>query len=187
MARKKDRLRRDQAGVGPDPDSARRHGLVPMRELDRYRIADGEPDIRGWDVRTLSGREIGEIEELLIDPEREEVVMLEIEMRDGGVHVEVPIRSVQLDRQSRAVIVDSGDLDARPDARARDRMVAADRGDARDRDIAASRPVSYGERDRADIDEPADRDVVGEADEVIIERKPIVEEVVLRRRTLDEE
>jgi sporulation protein YlmC with PRC-barrel domain len=88
-----------------------------MAELDGYTIADGEPDIRGWDVRTLSGREIGEIQDLIIDRERGEVVMIDVEMRDGGMHAEVPIRSVQLDRENKAVIVDSGDVNARDDQR----------------------------------------------------------------------
>ncbi|HEX6306607.1 MAG TPA: PRC-barrel domain-containing protein [Longimicrobiales bacterium] len=186
MARNKDRLRRDQAGVGPDPESARRHGLVPMHDLDGYRIADGEPDIRGWDVRTLSGHEIGEIEELLIDPERGEVVMIEVELRDGGVHAEVPIRSVQLDREGKAVIVDSGDLDARHDVRARDRLDATDRAVIRER-TTEPRSITYGTREDHPVERAADRTDADDVDEVVIERKPIVEEVVLRRRTIEEE
>jgi sporulation protein YlmC with PRC-barrel domain len=181
MAKDKDRLRRDQAGVGPDPETARRHGLVPMDELDGYTMAEGEPDIRGWDVRTLSGREIGEIEDLLVDRERGEVVMIEVEMREGGVHAEVPIRSVQLDREHKAVIVDSGDLDSRHDQRARDRMKAVDRESAREARGTEPRRLTYGAREeftRTDGDA---------ADEVVIERRPVIEEVVVRRRTVDEE
>ena len=33
-----------------------------------FKIADGEPDIRGWEVRTLAGMEVGEVDDLLIDP-----------------------------------------------------------------------------------------------------------------------
>lgn len=186
MARNKDRARRDQAGVGPDPETARRHGLVPMHDLDGYRIADGEPDIRGWDVRTLSGREIGEIEDLLVDPERGEVVMIEVELREEGVHAEVPIRSVQLDRESRAVIVDSGDLDARYDARARDRLQAEDRNVVRERP-AEPRNVTYGTREEHPAEPRAAQADADDVDEVVIERKPVVEEVVLRRRTVEEE
>ena len=56
---------RDEAGVGPNPNDARR--LVPLKELDDFRVADGEPDIRGWNVYTATGREIGDIEDLLVD------------------------------------------------------------------------------------------------------------------------
>jgi sporulation protein YlmC with PRC-barrel domain len=185
MAKKKDRVRRDQAGIGPDPEEARRHGLVPMHDLDGFTIADGEPDIRGWDVRTLSGREIGEIQDLLIDPERGEVVMVEVELRDGGVHAEVPIRSVQLDRDTRSVIVDSGDVDARHDQRPRDRLRAVERNDEiPDARGDTPRSVSYGARD---LHSPLDQRTTGDSDEeVVIERRPVIEEVVVRRRAVEE-
>lgn len=185
MARKKDRARRDQAGVGPDPEAARRHHLVPMHELDGYTFADGEPDIRGWDVRTLSGREIGEIEDLIVDTERGEVVMIEVELRDGGVHAEVPIRSVQLDRDSKSVIVDSGDVDARHDQRPRDRVRAVERNDdVRDARGDAPRRVSYGARD---LHTPLTERTQDDDEEVVLERRPVIEEVVVRRRVVDEE
>lgn len=183
MARDKDRNRRDQAGVGPDPELARRHGLVPMREMDGFTIADGEPDIRGWDVRTLSGREIGEIEDLLVDRERREVVMIEVEMRETGVHAEVPIRSVQLDRERKVVIVDSGDIEARGDQRPRERARVVERGDhvADSRD-AASRRLTYArERHPEDVERTA-----AGGDERVVESRPMVEEVVVRRRPADE-
>lgn len=184
MARNKDRIRRDQAGVGPDPENARRHHLVSMHELEGYTIADGEPDIRGWDVRTLNGREIGEIDDLLIDTDRGEVVMIEVELRDGGVRAEVPIRSVQLDRENKAVIVDSGDVDARHDQRPRDRMQAVERHDeVRDARSDGPRSVTYGARERE-----ADRGMIEDGtEEVVIERRPVIEEVVVRRKVVDEE
>lgn len=193
MAKDRNRNRRDQAGVGPDPDASRRN-LISIDDLDGYTIADGEPDIRGWDVRTLAGREVGEIEDLLVDPERGEVVMLEVQMRDGGVHAEVPIRSVQLDREGKAVIIDSGDIDDRYDTRARDRMLAEEREDIRGRHRDA-RTVSYGTVDR-DRDteryEAQDRPREGErvvrdgVEETIVERRPVIEEVVVRRRVAED-
>lgn len=199
MAKKKDRVRRDQAGVGPNPDESRRHRLVPMDHLDGFTIADGEPDIRGWDVRTLNGREIGEIQDLIIDTDRGEVVMVDVELRDGGVHAEVPIRSVQLDRESKSVIIDSGDIDARNDQRPRDRMSAVERndeiadarGEVSDARGDASRQVTYGARDlHSPLDErnhDAERTHAGDDEEVVIERRPVIEEVVVRRRVVDEE
>jgi hypothetical protein len=170
--------------VGPDPDEARRHGLVPLHELDGYEMADGEPDIRGWDVRTLSGHAIGEIEDLLIDQERGEVVMIDVELREGGLHAEIPIRSVQLDRDRKVVLVDSGDVDARHDQRPRDRLRAVDRSDdVPDARASSSRRVTYGSREEhLRAAEPGDAD-----EEVVIERRPVIEEVVVRRRVVDEE
>jgi sporulation protein YlmC with PRC-barrel domain len=127
MAKRKDRSERDRAGVGPDPHAARR--LVPLNDLHGYDFAKGEPDVRGWDVVTLGGRELGEVEDVLVDPDRREVVMLEVDLREDGIRAEVPIRAVQLDRDRKVVLLDSGDLDqdARPDERSDDLLGDNDR------------------------------------------------------------
>lgn len=162
MARNDDRSQRDRAGVGPDPSP--RHRLVPLDELDNYSIGEGEPDIRGWEVRTLSGRELGAVEDLLVDPERDEIVMIEIELRDDGLHAEIPLRAVELDRDHRQVLIDSGDLDGgeRADARARDRMLEEERARLRETWGGTRRTVRYGGRE-ADTDD-----------------------IIKRRRTVDE-
>ena len=175
---KDERTRRDAAGVGPDPEYSRR--LYPIDELKDYRIASGEPDVRGWDVRTLNGREMGEVEDLLVDPARGEVVMLEVDLDRSGRHVAVPLRSVQVDRTRKCIIVDSADVDpertAVHDQRMRDRMTDEDRkvlaDDTRD---ARATDVRYevGER--------------GAVEEEVIERHPVVEEVVVRRRNVEGE
>jgi sporulation protein YlmC with PRC-barrel domain len=211
MGRKRE-TRRDQAGVGPDPSESRRR-LASIDDLDGYKVADGEPDVRGWAVTTLNGRELGAVEDLLIDPDRGEVVMLEIALRDEGVHAEMPLRHVQLDHKRKVVVVDSGDLDrgTRSDVRARDRMEDEDRERVRTTYGGGARDVRYGEsRDvRPDHDDrkgvvqrgtesdeahrerragpagtPVDDDVV---DETVVERRPMVEEVVVRRRTVEED
>lgn len=108
MARR-DRAGADSAGVGPEPRSASR--LRSIHDVRGLGIADGEPDIRGWEVRTMSGRRIGKVDDLLIDEERREVVMLDIDLQDGERHVEVPIRAAQLDRSRHHVIIDSADAE----------------------------------------------------------------------------
>ncbi|MBR9990159.1 MAG: PRC-barrel domain-containing protein [Gemmatimonadetes bacterium] len=182
MAKDKDRARRDQAGVGPALESSMRN-LVPMHELEGFTIADGEPDIRGWDVRTLNGRDVGEIQDLLIDAERREVVMVEVQLRDGNARVEVPIRSVQLDREGRRVIVDSSDIDALRDDRPDDRLNAAERSELNAARDNAARTVTYGALD----EHPAGGRTGVDGEETVVERRPVIEEVVVRRRVVDEE
>ena len=70
--------RRDAAGVGPYAGDLER--LVPLSEMKKWDVADGDPDIRHWEVRTVSGRDIGKVRELLVDPDQGEVVMLEIDL-----------------------------------------------------------------------------------------------------------
>ena len=188
MAHENDRDRRDTAGVGPDPQWTGH--LYRLSDTGNYKIAEGEPDIRGWEVRTLAGGEVGEVDDLLIDPHRGEVVMLDIDLKGADDHVNVPIRGVQLDHDRKCVIVDSGDIrdardrllsDADDDVRRRREPGRADPRDPDDRAIEASREVRYGRM--AD-----DRDT----EEIVVERRPVVEEVVVRRRVgeseeLDEE
>ena len=58
----------ERRGGGP-VDGA--HGrLAELRQLDGYAIADGNPDIRGWEVRTAAAfgdRAIGSVEDLVVD------------------------------------------------------------------------------------------------------------------------
>lgn len=211
MARDNERMREDAAGIGPEPGIQSR--LHRLSESHHYRIAGGEPDIRGWEVRNLAGNHLGEVDDLLIDPHRGEVVMLDVDLDDSSDHINLPIRGVQLDRSTRSVIVDTGDIrDARAalmgdrdrdgdrdvdDLRARGvrEHAAIDREDVRDRaEIErddSPRDVRYGamrERDTDDRD-IRDRDTSegNVVEETVIERRPIVEEVVVRRKVVDEE
>jgi sporulation protein YlmC with PRC-barrel domain len=207
MAKDRD-IRRDMAGVGPDPSESRRR-LMSIDDLDGFTIAKGEPDIRGWDVTTLNGRELGQVEDLLVDPDHGEVVMVEVALRGDQLHAEVPIRSVQLDRKRNVVIVDSGDVEGRMQdpVRARDRMDAEERermrgtyagtsGDVRydttwdedtEREERRRRDEQRAERRRDEEERDARRsDNDDVLEETVVERRPVIEEVVVRRRTIEE-
>src|SRR4051812_29241843 len=109
MARhEEDRGRRDDAGVGPYLRGDVQ--LVPLRELGDWGVAEGEPDIRGWEVRTLSGRVIGKVEDLLIDTAQGEVVMVDVDIEGSDRHTIAPLRAAQIDREERIVRIDSADL-----------------------------------------------------------------------------
>jgi sporulation protein YlmC with PRC-barrel domain len=177
MARDHDRLREDNAGIGPEPGRGSR--LHRLSESHHYRIASGEPDIRGWEVRTLAGNHLGEVEDLLIDPHRGEVVMLDVDLDNSPERVNLPIRGVQLDRSRRCVIVDSGDIRDAQDMVTHDRVHDDDRA----HDVRAEetqRDVRYGATRDREVDE-------GVVEETVVERRPIVEEVVLRRRVVDDD
>ncbi len=110
---KKDETRqrgmRDEAGVGPEPRAAM--DLTPLRELKHVQVADGEPDIRGWDVYTATGRELGEVEDLLVDVDRGEVVMLDIDLKRDDRHTMAPVKAAWIDRQHRRVVLNTSHLD----------------------------------------------------------------------------
>lgn len=163
---------RDAAGIGPYAQDAER--LVRLSDLGKWDVAEGEPDIRGWEVRTIGGRELGKVSELLIDPDAGEVVMIDVDLTPSHQHALVPLRTIEIDRGRRVVRMDSADLTPAEQAAVQDAGSDATgtRGaSARDRTWADSGHVRYP--GRAD-------------DEVVVERRPIVEEVVVRRRLVDE-
>jgi photosynthetic reaction center H subunit len=68
----------DDASREPRDDEGR---LVHLEEVkDRFRVADGNPDIRGWDVRAREGRKIGEVDDLVVDTGKRKVRYLEVKV-----------------------------------------------------------------------------------------------------------
>ena len=163
---------RDAAGIGPYAQDV--EGLVRLSDLGKWDVAEGEPDIRGWEVRTIGGRELGKIKELLVDPDAGEVVMLDVDLSGSHQHALVPLRIVEIDRTKRVVRMDSSDLT--PEERA---AVAEAEGSSA---VSGEQPAR--ERKWADagrVKYPSQGD-----DEVVVERRPVVEEVVVRRRLVDD-
>ena len=103
-----DRDGRDAAGTGPY--AREREQLVALSTLDSWTVSEGEPDIRGWEVRTVSGRQLGTVADLLVDEKAGEVVLLDVDLPATGHHTFVPIRVVQIDRAKRVILMDSADL-----------------------------------------------------------------------------
>ena len=109
-AKQTNRGMRDEAGVGPNPQDARR--LSCMKDLDDYKVAEGEPDIRGWNVYTATGRELGDVEDLLVDTDLGEVVMLDIDLKRNDRHTFAPIKAAWIDRDNRRVVLNTTMFDA---------------------------------------------------------------------------
>ncbi|HYW05829.1 MAG TPA: DUF2382 domain-containing protein [Longimicrobium sp.] len=96
--------------------------VVPLGQLDDFKVAEGDPDVRGWSVVASDGRTIGEVDELLIDTGAMKVRYLDVEVENGLMtepdrHVLVPIGYARLDQDADRVIVDnisSADLRTMP-------------------------------------------------------------------------
>lgn len=77
--------------------------LARLHELDDYRVAEGEPDVRGWTARMPDGRDVGKVENLIVDVGALEVSYLEIALDPEKLrlaqhrNVLVPIGLVWLD------------------------------------------------------------------------------------------
>jgi uncharacterized protein (TIGR02271 family) len=87
-------------------------GLRPLSELDDYEVAEGYPDIRGWTLYDETGRDIGEVKDLLIDTSRDMAVYATIDLNDKNWFRElfdneesarVPLTAVTLDEDNDAI------------------------------------------------------------------------------------
>ena len=124
---------------GRGPYASERDQLVPMSTLESWTVSEGEPDIRGWEVQTVSGRQLGSVSDLLVDAKAGEVVMLDIDLPGTDRHTFVPIRVVHIDRARRIVLMDSADL---PEAGTVEPAVeASPRQPPADREVVVSRAV----------------------------------------------
>lgn len=95
-----------------DTDVTARGRLARLGELDDCQVADGDPDIRGWEVRDAGGQKVGKVEELIVDPAAMKVRYMEVKADDkaAGVRDErlvlVPIGTARLDDDNDNVFID---------------------------------------------------------------------------------
>ncbi len=87
--------------------------VVPLGQLDDFTVADGDPDVRGWEVLGADGRRIGEVDELLVDPRAMKVRYLDVDVDEGMAtgpgdrHVLIPVGYARLDVDRDCVRVDT--------------------------------------------------------------------------------
>jgi hypothetical protein len=75
-----------------------------LQELDRsdFQIVDGEPDIRGWDVKNINKQKIGAVEELIVDAHEKKVRYMIVDLNDNELRLDhrkvlIPIGLAELD------------------------------------------------------------------------------------------
>jgi uncharacterized protein (TIGR02271 family) len=57
-----------------------RERVGPLSDLNDFKVASDDPDVRGWDVISADGRKIGEVEELIVDTGAMKVRYLDVEV-----------------------------------------------------------------------------------------------------------
>jgi uncharacterized protein (TIGR02271 family) len=80
--------------------------VVPLNSLDGWKVADGEPDIRGWEVVASDGTRVGKVDELLVDTTANKVRYVDVDLTDDKRHVTVPVGYARLDRDDNRVMMD---------------------------------------------------------------------------------
>lgn len=85
--------------------------LVHAKDVDDFKIPEGQPDPRGWSVKTTDGTTLGKVEDLLFDTGESRVRYLEVKA-DGDVSKRggrdwflLPIGTARLDDDNDDVVV----------------------------------------------------------------------------------
>ena len=87
------------------------NGVVYLSRIPELHVADGDADVRGWEVVGADGQVMGAVDDLLLDPELMRVrylaVMVDDALLPGDRHILVPIGQVRLDEEEDRVYVDN--------------------------------------------------------------------------------
>jgi uncharacterized protein (TIGR02271 family) len=75
-----------------------------------FKVADNEPDVRGWAVVSSDGRTIGEVDDLIVDTTAMKVRFLEVDPDDDAIGngtdpIYIPIASADLDNAEERIVV----------------------------------------------------------------------------------
>jgi hypothetical protein len=85
----------------------------PLSAMSDLRVADGEPDIRGWEVVGKDRRAIGTVHDLVVDSAELRVRYMDVEIRSAAIdaehdrHVLIPIGYARLDEDEDRVMVNT--------------------------------------------------------------------------------
>lgn len=133
--------------------------LHRFSEMDDVEVAEEDPDVRGWDVVTPDGRDIGEVKDLLVDTTSMKVRSLEIELEgshfkwNDNRRVAIPVDAVRLDEDHDDVVIEGMAFDEIGRLQEYRPLAYGDRGSAYgERGSAVGEPGTTprgsGERDR---------------------------------------
>jgi photosynthetic reaction center H subunit len=116
--------------------------IAPLSQLDDYEVADGYPEIRGWEVRDAADRPIGRVHDLLVDVGELRVRYLDVELGSKFARTEadrrvlIPVEKADLDGTGDQVLLPGIDV-----GEVRGLVPHARRGVAPDREtIVGDRP-----------------------------------------------
>jgi uncharacterized protein (TIGR02271 family) len=86
--------------------------LMPLSQMNDFKVAGDNPDVRGWDVFASDDKKIGRVDDLLVDRNGTDVRYLVVDLDRGLLaslsgrsgHVLVPVGEVRLDRNSKVYL-----------------------------------------------------------------------------------
>ena len=93
-------------------DNDRSGRLVRLEEAKDFDIAKGSRDIRGWHVKTPDGRDIGKVDELIVDQAAKRVRYMDVKVDRKALgigddrHILIPIGAAQLNEDGKNVMIE---------------------------------------------------------------------------------
>lgn len=178
----------------PDPQrpstastSSAGSALVPLSRLTSVRMADGEPDVRGWPVVTSDGGvSLGRVVELLVDPATSEIAALlvavpQADQAQGGGRSVLPMEHVHIDDRQDRLLADPAALAGYAEPTSATAGVPGA--------VTASGALSGADLSRATTGRDANGDEVIRVpvveERLIVEKRPVVTEMlVIRKRAV---
>lgn len=90
--------------------------LYRLGELNDYKVAGDDPDVRGWTIVDRDKREFGTINELIVDPDQEKVRYLDVVHKGNQAtpneeHLLIPIGVARIDDTDNRVMVSAIDAE----------------------------------------------------------------------------
>jgi sporulation protein YlmC with PRC-barrel domain len=86
--------------------------LFRLKELDNYKVASSDPDVRGWDVISSDGTKIGNVDELIVDPQVETTRYLDVKVDETlesakeDHHLLIPIGAAKVHEKKDEVLLE---------------------------------------------------------------------------------
>jgi len=84
-------------------------GLIPLSDAHDLKVAEGNEDVRGWEIRTQNGERVGEVKDLIVDPNAMRTryldAELDVDVAGGSRRVLIPVGAARLEENDDVVIV----------------------------------------------------------------------------------
>ena len=120
-------------------EKRRNQHLEELSHKHWYDISKDDPDVKHWNIVDESGKKIGEVKDLLFDPEAKKARYLITDLKDGMLEkhsrVLVPIGRARLDKTNKRIIlpaVSLSQLAGLPEYNGPDKLSAEDEQTVRD-------------------------------------------------------
>jgi len=188
-------------------EPVRRAGLAHLKDLGDFQVASGYPDIRGWSVISANGVKLGKVHDLIVDTTAMRTRYLDVSLAKHvagtGVdrHVLIPIGAASLNHKNEMVLINDdvvAKVNSLPEYRHGANVLTRDYENSVLTTLGAAPLASDYESHKhfddahffkgdREVERPASSAAGDVTEERVIERRPMIEEVIVRKRHATDE